>query len=75
MNKRCPFCGSDSIYTAELSFGFHCTCAQCESRGPVKHTPKEAMKAWNRRTKLVAPRPPRYDDVYRDGVKWLNEEG
>jgi len=48
----CPFCGSKNLNTSLDTIGkTSCVwCYDCETEGPVKHTEKEAIEAWNRRT-------------------------
>jgi len=53
--KRCPFCGSKAASTPMASFsGFYVFClgrrqrGRCEAHGPIKSTPKAAIKAWNK---------------------------
>lgn len=57
--KPCPFCrdkAAEEVFSDPV-FGFYVTCRnlRCFCRGPVRTTPRGAVKAWNMRsTKAVA---------------------
>jgi Lar family restriction alleviation protein len=48
--KRCPFCGSNGIYTKHLPIGLYCVaCTKCgASSGPFLNE-DDAEEAWNKR--------------------------
>lgn len=49
----CPFCNDKAEETpvCDVTFGFYVTCRnlRCYCRGPVRTTPRGAIKAWNKR--------------------------
>ena len=50
--KPCPFCGCDDIGIWENDegyIGYQVYCESCGSMADSYDTPKEAIKAWNRR--------------------------
>ena len=56
--KPCPFCGSlnntlTELYVDEKSIGYYeyvVECSDCLSGGPIKHSEKGAIDAWNKRS-------------------------
>lgn len=54
--KPCPFCGSEdlNVYSYQnyysLPYRWEVACTQCEGRGPVKNTKKQAIDAWDKRS-------------------------
>jgi Lar family restriction alleviation protein len=50
--KSCPFCGGEFLFheANHLPSGsWVVLCEDCDSAGPLKHTPEEAIKSWNSR--------------------------
>ncbi len=53
--KNCPFCGCDSIPLGRLGKDdqLYRVCINCDAKGPMRHTKKNATKAWNRRSSTI----------------------
>jgi hypothetical protein len=50
----CPFCGAEPYVACCSKYFVCCGSRGCESWGPVRETPAEAIAAWNRRTPTAA---------------------
>ena len=49
--KPCPFCGSNGAILHEVTDHNHMIMCDCGASGALAESKKEAIEAWNRRTK------------------------
>lgn len=49
--QPCPFCGSKylSLFDDHCGHRMWVFCQSCETRGPLRFNPSDAIEAWNKR--------------------------
>lgn len=60
--KRCPFCGSEKVYSGGFKNDCRVYCGSCGGAGGVRATKTIAVAAWNQRYELGAS-PEAYTDI------------